>query len=364
MPLRVLLLADSHLGFDLPLTARVHRRRRGHDFLANYVRALEPALRGEVDLVVHGGDVFHGPRPHHTLVAQAFEPLRRIADRGIPVFVVPGNHERSRIPHDRFAAHPLVHVFDGPRTFRVDVGGLRVALFGFPYERRRVRDNFRGLVERTGWRPDEADVSLLCVHHCFEGATVGPADFTFRYAPDVIRGRDVPEGVAAVLTGHVHRHQVLTHDLTWRPLAAPVFYPGSVERTAFAEMDEPKGYLILEIEPASERIPRWTFHPLPARPMVISTVDATGLGAAALGERVRAAIAAAPRDAVLRLRIQGRVEPPARPALHAAELRATAPLEMNVELVLVDERRPGRGRRPHVGASPSLTRTAGRPAAR
>ena len=50
---RILLLADSHLGFDLPVRPRVERRRRGHDFLANYASALQPALDGEVDIVVH-----------------------------------------------------------------------------------------------------------------------------------------------------------------------------------------------------------------------------------------------------------------------------------------------------------------------
>ena len=62
MAIRVLLLADSHLGFDLPMRPRVQRRRRGHDFLANLDRALRPALAGEVDAVVHGGDVFDRSR--------------------------------------------------------------------------------------------------------------------------------------------------------------------------------------------------------------------------------------------------------------------------------------------------------------
>ena len=57
--LRVLLLADTHLGLDLPLRPRVDRRRRGPDFFANTARALEPALRGEVGLVVHGGDLLY-----------------------------------------------------------------------------------------------------------------------------------------------------------------------------------------------------------------------------------------------------------------------------------------------------------------
>src|SRR5881275_1876466 len=60
---RILFLADTHLGFDLPVRPRIERRRRGHDFLANYTTALRPALAGEVDLVVHGGDVFNRSRP-------------------------------------------------------------------------------------------------------------------------------------------------------------------------------------------------------------------------------------------------------------------------------------------------------------
>ena len=45
--IRILLLADSHIGFDLPTRPRVERRRRGHDFLENYAAALRPALEGE-----------------------------------------------------------------------------------------------------------------------------------------------------------------------------------------------------------------------------------------------------------------------------------------------------------------------------
>ena len=112
MPIRILLLADTHLGFDLPLRPRVRRRRRGEDFLANHRRALQPALRGEVELVVHGGDVFHRPGVPPSLVYQGMEPLMEVAEAGIPVVVVPGNHERGRIPHARFASLAARRFFD------------------------------------------------------------------------------------------------------------------------------------------------------------------------------------------------------------------------------------------------------------
>ena len=331
--IRILLLADSHLGFDLPVRARVGRRRRGHDFLANYAAALRPALDGEVDAVVHAGDVFDRSRVVSTLAYQAFEPLRRIADRGVPVFVVPGNHERSVLPHTRFASHPLVHVFDRPRTFSITMRGTTVALAGFPYERHDVRQRFAELLRRTEWDRVDATHRLLCIHQCVEGATVGPGNYTFTSASDVIRGRDVPAGVGAVLSGHIHRHQVLTTDPSGRPLNAPVLYPGSIERTSVAEIGETKGYLIVQMEPSGDSAVRWAFRELPARPMRRHEIAAHSLSARRLASEIESIVAAAPRDAVLSILVAGELTEEHWRAVSATQLRALVPPTMNVEIV-------------------------------
>jgi DNA repair protein SbcD/Mre11 len=342
--IRILLLADSHLGFDLPARPRVSRRRRGHDFLANYAAALAPALAGEVDIVVHGGDVFHRSGVPASLAYQAYDPLARVADRGVPVFVVPGNHERSRLPHARLASHRHVHVFDRPRTFVIDIRGTAVALAGFPFERRAVRQVFSELVERTEWSRERAAVRLLCVHQCVEGATVGPGDHTFTSAADVIRLRDVPTQFAAVLAGHIHRHQVITRDLRGRPVVTPVLYPGSVERTTLAEVGEPKGFLVVHVAAAGEtgRV-RWEFRRLSARPMIVEELSTSGLSTAALESLVRAAVAAAPPDAVLRIHVAGDVAGAALRVLSAPYLRTFAPPTMNVEIRAGDRAPRSRG---------------------
>ena len=356
---RVLFLADSHLGFDLPVRPRVERRRRGHDFLANYAAALEPALSGDVDLVVHGGDVFHRPAVISTVAYQAFEPLTRIADCGVPVYLVPGNHERSRLPHLRLASHPRIHVFDRPRNYLAEVRGTRIALAGFPYERREVRSRFPALVEATGWSRDPADVRLLCVHHCVEGATVGPGNFTFTTAADVVRPRDLPRGFAAVLSGHIHRHQVLTRDRSARPLPAPVLYPGSIERTSLAEIDEPKGYLVLRLWPGGAGPDlQWEFRPLPARPMIRRQIAVAGMAAAALEQAVRDIIAAVPPDAVLSIRAVGALEASHWRVLAAGHLRTFVPATMNLEIrpdgrFDPKERGAATNRREHRASTPS-----------
>ena len=330
--LRVLLLADTHLGFDLPFKPRVKRRRRGPDFFANYERALLPALRGEVDLVVHGGDVLFRSKVRPRLVQMAFEPLMRVADAGVPVVVVPGNHERSAIPYPLLAAHREVHILHAPRTVRLEVRGLRVAVSGFPFARDDVRERFGKLLASTLWRQRPADARLLCLHETVEGAKVGPVGYTFRRGADVVRGRDLPAGFAAVLAGHIHRQQVLTADLAQRPLAAPVLYPGSIERTSAAERDEPKGYMTLEIAPGDNggRLESWTFHELPARPMVDVDLDPAGLDRGALAARLGRSLAEIDPEAVVRVCLAGAPEGEAGEALRAAAVRELAPSTMSV----------------------------------
>ncbi len=328
--IRILLLADSHLGFDLPLQPRVSRRRRGHDFFANFAAALEPALRGDVDIVVHGGDVFDRPTVAPSVVFQAFDLFRRVAERGVPVFVVPGNHERSRMPHGRLATHPGVHVFASPGTRVLDVRGTRIALAGFPYERNAVRTLFPELLRQTRWDQVAAGVRILCMHHCVEGATVGPGNYTFSTADDVVKLRDIPAGFTAVLSGHIHRHQVLTTDPRGCSIKAPVLYPGSVERTSVAEIGEPKGYVILDV--ADGRAPSWEFRQLPARPMLRRDIAIAGMSESSLASALDAIVADAPGDAVLSVRLAGDPTPDQWRALSAARLRAVVPETMNVEI--------------------------------
>jgi len=208
-PLRVLFVSDTHLGFDLPVRRRsfVERRRRGPDFFACFERALEPALRGDADVVVHGGDVLYRSRVPASLVQRALEPLARVAARGVPVLLVPGNHERSVIPYPLLAERERLHVFHRPSTVIVECHGMRVAFAGFPYAR-DVRRSFTALLDATRYRASPVDARVLCVHHCVEGATCGPPPgYTFRDGDDVIAARDLPGDVAVVLSGHVHRHQ-------------------------------------------------------------------------------------------------------------------------------------------------------------
>jgi DNA repair exonuclease SbcCD nuclease subunit len=141
-----------------------------------------------------------------------------------------------------------------------------------------------------------------------------------------------------VLSGHIHRHQVLTRDLRGAPFAAPVLYPGSIERTSVAEASETKGYMTVDLTlDANATRLAWQFHELPARPLVRREIHLDTVQDAAVDTTIRALIAASPADAVLTIRVVGKVGDTARRVLSAANLRHIAPATMNIELTLEDE---------------------------
>ncbi len=296
--LHILFLSDTHLGFDEPERPRSKRPRRGPDFFRTFHQAVETARTERPDAVIHGGDLLYRSRVPDSLIERAMMPLLTLASEGIPVFLIAGNHERSYLRQTLFTRHDNIHLFNEPRTVTLLMNGVRTAIGGFPCIRHEARDAFAGMVRATGLMSQPADVRLLCIHQLVEGAWV--YGHQFRSGEDIIRASDLPAGVTAILSGHVHRRQVLRTDLSGRPLAAPVIYPGSTERTSFAEADEVKGFVSLEVGPGGS-LTSIAFRDLPARPMYARTLEPGPLSAALT--RLRSSLGDADPAGVLRVRI-------------------------------------------------------------
>lgn len=333
--IRILFISDTHLGFDYTFRPRIKRRRRGIDFFNNFEQALKPAYEGGIDCIIHGGDILYRSKVPAKLVQMAFEPLQKAADKGVPVYIVPGNHERSVIPYRILAAHSNIFIFDEPSTFIFEKNGIKLALTGFPHERKNIRTKFRKILTATNRNNTEADGYILCFHQCVEGATVGPSDYTFRYNHDVIKLKEIPEKFLCVLTGHVHRFQVIDKDLKGEKLEVPVFYPGSIERTSFAEKDEKKGYLTLDIEKTESRragIKSWKFNELYARPMITVEISAEGMNIEQFREWLKMRFKELPADSIVKLKIRGNINKDTLKVLNSESLRSIIPVTMNVEL--------------------------------
>ncbi len=264
--LRILFFSDTHLGLDYPLQPRLKIRRRGPDFFDNYRTVLSRARENHADMIIHGGDLFYRSRIPDKIIEMAYGPLIETAASGIPVCIVPGNHELSRLADQQVLDHSNISVFDRPRTYYFTLQGTTVAVSGFPFIRKNIRSKITGLIRDTIGQRQPAQIRLLCFHQAIEGAVVGRQNYSFRSAPDVIDMQSLTEKFDAVLAGHLHRHQVLKTAGN-----VPVIYPGSTERTSIAEIHEQKGFCWLDFDRganSSWELTNIEFEQLPTRPLV------------------------------------------------------------------------------------------------
>ncbi|NND06404.1 MAG: metallophosphoesterase [Saprospiraceae bacterium] len=291
----ILFFADSHLGFDFPVGNRSKRVRRGPDFFRNFRHILDMARHQKVDLVIHGGDLFDRSQVHPKIVNRAYDALFAFAESGIPLVIVPGNHDRSTLPTGLFLQHRNLHIFREPAVFRFHIKGHDINVAGFPFVRnigREIEHLLRNFQDQIG----SEGTSLLLMHQTVEDVVVGPSNYTFRPGPQVIGLSQLVGSFHAYLSGHIHPHQIL-----WTPTSPPrpIFYPGSIERTSFAECKETKGYLILSID-RQEKL-QHHFQPLPTRPMYTLQLDIEMVDQKSIIEQIT--VAPYDENGVLRIRI-------------------------------------------------------------
>jgi exonuclease SbcD len=260
--IKAIFFSDTHLGYDYPLKPRTERKRRGDDFFANLRIVVDAILKSKPDFAIHGGDVFDHPYIHKSVIDKAFFTLFEIADAGIPLFIVPGNHERGNLPTSLFMQHPNIHIFDVAKTYRITCQGRPVSISGFPYYYDGIRKDFQPIQDRLIQDLSPGNLNILCMHQVVEGSKI--KNYTFKGNPDVIRIDELSNVYTCYLSGHIHRYQLLRNPEN----NVPFLYPGSTERTSYQEADEIKGWCQLTCEPSAQGYAfSHAFMPLPARPL-------------------------------------------------------------------------------------------------
>ena len=221
---RILHTGDTHLGYQ-----QYHRPERRQDFLKAFRQVAADAVEGDVDAVVHAGDLFHDRRPTLPDIMGALSVLRRLADAEIPFLAVVGNHEAKRDAQwlDLFESLGLATRLGSEPTV---VDG--VAFYGLDFVPGASRTD---LV--YDFEPAEADHTALVTHGLFEPFPHGDWDLR-----EVLAGS--PVSFDAVLLGDDHTPRTRELD---DPHEAWVTYCGSTERASAAEREE-RGYNLVVFE--------------------------------------------------------------------------------------------------------------------
>ncbi len=229
-PLTVALVTDTHVrvAYDdgqLAFPSDVDHNARNRT-MAAALAAMDPAL------IVHLGDVVH-PIPTLPTHREALREAHAIyGTLGVPLLVVPGNHD---VGDKRTTANAPAHVEEGRQAFREQ--------WGPPFQSRNVGGCHFVVVDATLLDADTEEAHAQ--RAWLEADLAGDHDriFVFTHYPPFLCDPDEPEhydnvgpegrawfldqvvrhGVEAVLTGHVHRffyNRYLGVDIYTLPSAA------------------------------------------------------------------------------------------------------------------------------------------------
>ena len=308
--MRIGLAADLHLDCRLGrLTDAAGVNLRSLDFEAATERVVDGLIRDQVDAVAILGDLFDIPRPSERSRQALVRAIRRLAAGlpGAPIILMRGNHDAApgflagTAVGTTALALPEVIVADAYEVRTVELAD-DVVLTLIPW----MRSDEEFLSAIFGLDPVPGKHNLLLLH-C--GLADLPEFAESRPGSQVLTRALLPEGFEEIFSGHFHGHHKFP--------GLHFTFIGSPERLSVSEATDPKGYCIYD---TTKR--KLTFRPITTRSWYDpEVIDATGLDAAAITEKVESLISALPDygQAIVRLRVR-RVAPEVRPALDWARL--------------------------------------------
>lgn len=109
-------ISDVHLGYSSGKRITSNGTNlRVTDGYAAFTEAVDQMISEKVDVVIVAGDIFHQAHPDIRTIIETQGQLRRLADKGIPVYIEAGNHDatdiRSEIPASGVLNEPKNNIF-------------------------------------------------------------------------------------------------------------------------------------------------------------------------------------------------------------------------------------------------------------
>jgi exonuclease SbcD len=236
----ILHVSDTHLGFRQ--YALVERER---DIYEVFGEVIDIAIKEHVDAVIHSGDFFDSVNPPPQAYYHAIPHLSRLREKGIPLLVVPGDHDipkRRVIPPllvlERLGLVKVVGLRE-PEKIQVRTHGKKIIVAGYrnmkgPGARQRILEAFKKLGLSKSETP-----SILMLHQTLRNV-----------APEYeIELGELPKNYSYYAMGHIHLFKM------FRLGESAVVYPGSPEALRLDEAEaQSERYVVLAEIGASNTI--------------------------------------------------------------------------------------------------------------
>ena len=296
---KIVHVADTHIDPTARYLGSKEQERR-RDFLKAFEYVVKKTLELNPDFLLISGDLFDRVNPRNPARTQVMRALRRLHNAGIGIYAIGGNHDTPRSveegasPLHELEAAGYVKFFSKTGEIEadnIDVRGLKICISGASYNHTIPLD--RDPLE-TMRIPREGDVNIVMLHYNFSSIEIP----SFWRAP-TIKESSIPRDIHYLALGHYHCFRKIS---LGRTLAV---YPGSTERRSFAEENEKKGFVYVELN--EEGVKKLKYFETNPRPLKTLKITISENEKNPVNTIVSEARKHANRQAILRLIIKGKL---------------------------------------------------------
>jgi DNA repair exonuclease SbcCD nuclease subunit len=272
-------LADTHIGYaarcaTLP-NGRNSRVDDGYQGLEETVSGL---IEESVDVVLHGGDLFHVSHPQISDIVEVRRQFLRLHHAGIEVIGITGNHDfstnRNKLSATSAVSSPEqgIHIYEQPYVRHEIADGIVV----------HAVSHLGVLHSLNDVSPEPGKINILLSH----GIAAIPGHELFACADSpgeaVLDYSLLTQEWSAVLLGHYHQQGTIA-DLSTSMM--PALYAGSLLRRGFSDKPGNRGWVMLNENGGNltvdyQQVSQRAQYDLPV-------IDATALSSIDIAERVR-----------------------------------------------------------------------------
>ena len=285
--------ADVHIGVENygkpdPVTKTSTRLV---DFLNTLDEVVAFAIENSADLVLFCGDAYKSRNPNQTHQREFAKRIYSLANEGIQVFLLVGNHDSPNIPGPASALDIFptlnihnVHIGSTLSTHLIETKSGPIQIVSLPWIRKgqfmtssesgqlnteQLNSTIQSMLtakisdQASNLDPDvpsilSGHVSIDSAHTSSEKSMMLGNDYVLLKSSVALPQFDY------VALGHIHKYQLLNEN-------PRVVYPGSLQRIDFGEEKDVKGFCSINLDPnkkTGQREISYEFIPVDARRMV------------------------------------------------------------------------------------------------
>ena len=167
-----------------------------------FINLIQLSIDENIDFLVMSGDLYDGDWKDYSTGLFIRAQLVRLHDRGIPVYMIAGNHDAESVITKTLSLPKNVHVFSTRTTESIEVPGHPVVIHGRGFPKRAVPENL--VLEYPAAVANKFNIGLL--HTSLTGRTGHGT-----YAP--CNENDLRQkGYSYWALGHIHKPEVVSED--------------------------------------------------------------------------------------------------------------------------------------------------------